>query len=795
MNLRQMIHAKQAAQGIESSFDHWIKLLKNMAEKDKIVSWSDQGKELIGLVYNTHHSDIISVIRVNQDGLVQNIFPLDPSAIGMDISSMEHFQKARNTKKVAVSDYLLSPRGLKTLSIHVPIVRNGQFRGTLAVSMDFHAISKLYLSNIKIGETGYAWMTSSNGIELFCPVPGHEGHSVYENCKDFPSILAMADEMLKGRQGSAAYTFDRVREETVEHITKHAVYFPIKIGDTFWSLVVASSEDEVLSSLKDFKNNLILLMIVLVVGGVFFSFYGIKTWLQKEEEIRQRTAEEALRVSEEKYRLLFDHANDAIFVAQDGLVKFPNSRAESLTGLSLEKLTGLPFQELVHPDDREMVGERHLQRLKGENPPAIYSFRLLDESGQVKWVQINTTFIIWEGKPATLNFLRDISDQKQLEAQLHQAQKMEAVGTLAGGIAHDFNNLLQAITGYTQLLLINNDENAAGYKELKQIQSASERAAQLIRQLLAFSRKVEINRQPLDLNHEIKLARAMLERTIPKMVEIELGLDENLKKINADAVQIEQVILNLGLNAADAMSEGGKLIIETSNVTNKNSFHQTDFKISPGEYVVMTVADTGHGMDQETILHIFEPFYTTKEFGRGTGLGLASVYGIVKSHGGYITCQSGCGQGATFKIYLPGIDHEGDVHKTKTPDIPTHGGAETILVVDDETAVLELAEEMLEHFGYSVLTASSGEQALEVFKSKGEKINLTILDLGMPGMGGHKCLREILRINKEAKIIVASGYAVDDKIKQTLEAGAAGFISKPYQLSAIMSKVRKILDS
>ena len=371
---------------------------------------------------------------------------------------------------------------------------------------------------------------------------------------------------------------------------------------------------------------------------------------------------------------------------------------------------------------------------------------------------------------------------------------MEAIGTLAGGISHDFNNLLQAITGYTQIMLLDKDENDPDYPSLEAIQNAGNRASELVRQLLLFSRKAGSARRPVALNQEIEQTRQILERTIPKMIDIDFHPGGRLWNINADPVQIEQILLNLGTNAADSMPDGGKFLIETENVYLDDDYVQHHLGAKPGPYVLLTASDTGHGMDGETVEKIFEPFFTTKEIGKGTGLGLASVYGIINSHGGFINCYSEIGQGTTFKIYLPAIEHVDTDESTNLVDNAPRGGTETILLVDDEEPIRNFATQALKEFGYTVLTASSGEAAIETYSTNPHGIDLVITDIGMPGMGGHRCFQELIRINPAAKIIIASGYSIDGPIKKTLEAGAAGYVGKPYRLTDLLDKVRAVLD-
>lgn len=397
----------------------------------------------------------------------------------------------------------------------------------------------------------------------------------------------------------------------------------------------------------------------------------------------------------------------------------------------------------------------------------------------------------------TINYVavkRDITKEVSLQKQLLQAQKMEAIGTLAGGIAHDFNNLLQVTLGYSDLLLTEKSRADKDYTDLQKINQSARSGADLVRRLLTLSRKVEPNPVPMNLNHHVLQTEKLLRRTIPRMIDIRLELGEDLVRINADPAQIEQIIMNLSVNARDAMGEEGTLTIRTENVKLDAEYCGFSVQAEPGEYVLLSVADTGSGIDQETQQHIFEPFYTTKEIGKGTGLGLAMVYGIVKQHGGHITCSSMVGKGTTFKVYLPSISTEVEEVAESLSEKPS-SGTETALVVDDEEFVRELGRRILAKSGYTVLVASGCEDALGIYRSKQEEISVIILDLMMPGMGGKDCLKEILKINPEAKVLIASGYAADETTKECLSSGAKGFIAKPYRAGAFLQQVRKTLDA
>ena len=456
----------------------------------------------------------------------------------------------------------------------------------------------------------------------------------------------------------------------------------------------------------------------------------------------RRRAEEALRASEEKYRLLFENATDAIFVAQDEMLKFPNPQLSRLMGYSYEELTTTPFRNFIHPEDSAMVVERHRQRLEGHDVPTVYSFRAVTKSGDIVWVEVNKVLITWEGRPATLSFLRDITQQKKIEEQLLQAQKMEAIGQLAGGIAHDFNNLLTAIIGYGHLLKNDARHDSLLSSYVGHILTAADRAAILTNDLLTFSRKQIMNPQPVNLNRIIKDMENLLSRVIGEDIELSTVLTDADLTIMADSTQIDQILMNLATNAQDAMPKGGRLLIRTVRLELDSEYVETYGYGRPGSYAVLSVEDTGTGMDEKTKERIFEPFFTTKEVGKGTGLGLSMVYGIIKQHDGYINVYSEPGRGTTFRILLPLIQSK--VEEIKHGDsLKAKSGTETILLAEDDTQVRNLLKEILSKAGYHIDEASDGSEAIEVFHKNRDDINLLILDVIMPKMNGKEAYEEI----------------------------------------------------
>ena len=518
----------------------------------------------------------------------------------------------------------------------------------------------------------------------------------------------------------------------------------------------------------------------------------------------RKMTEAALMKSEARYRTILQSIEEAYFeVDLHGNFTFFNDKLCHFSGYAKEDMLGENYRRYMDTENAGLLRD-FFYRISGTgdpSPPVAFSF--FQKDGNISYLELTASLLKDDtGKPSGFRGVaRDITDRvraekhrQKLEAQLRHAQKMEAIGTLAGGIAHDFNNILQAINGYAQLLLLDKPAGHPDAKKLGQIREAGERAGRLIQQLLTFSRKMEGRPRLLCLNHEVRQAEDLLRQMVPKMITIKLTLDTDLRKVAADPLHIEQILLNLGSNAADAMPDGGCLSIETRNVELDRQFCKEHVYVVPGSYVLLTVSDTGVGMNATTAAHIFDPFFTTKAAGKGTGMGLASVYGIVKNLEGYILCHSEPDKGSAFDIYLP-VAAETESHDDEAmAEMAPRGGTETILVVDDEAAIRETAGEMLTHYGYTVLLAENGEAALEIFRYRKSDIRLVIMDISMPGMGGYQCLREMRAEHPTAKIIIASGYATTEHAREATELGASGFIGKPYRIDDMIATVREVLD-
>src|SRR5947208_2078935 len=553
----------------------------------------------------------------------------------------------------------------------------------------------------------------------------------------------------------------------------------------------------------------------------------------------QARAEEARRQGEERFRALIEHGADAVaLVAPDGTLLFASHSIERLLGFAPAELVGHPGFERVHPDDvprvhaalREIIASpgtpaglelrwRHeawvgqpFERLvhpedlplalellgrvvRGELRPAS-QFRVRTAKGDYRVGEFSASPQLHEGRlVGILGIGRDVTERVQLEQQLRQAQKMEAVGRLAGGIAHDFNNILTAITGYADLLLEDLGATDPRRLDADEIHKAADRAAGLTRQLLAFSRQQVLQPTVLEVNKLVSDLEKMLRRLLGEDVELSTRLAPTTGRVKADPGQLEQVVMNLAVNARDAMPNGGKLTLETANVDLDEAYATDHYPARAGPFVLLAVSDTGIGMNEETQAHMFEPFFTTKGKGKGTGLGLATVYGIIKQRGGFIWLYSEGGQVSTFKLYLPRVQELAErASQPAQPPARAARGTETVLVVEDEAPVRSVARQVLERHGYTVLEAPSAEAALDIATRYSGAIHLLLTDVVMPGLNGRQLATRLADLRPDARVIFMSGYT-DDAVTRhgVLEPGSA-YVQKPFTPDAIARRVREVLD-
>jgi PAS domain S-box-containing protein len=520
--------------------------------------------------------------------------------------------------------------------------------------------------------------------------------------------------------------------------------------------------------------------------------------LQKENEER-KLAEKSLRESEAQYKRLVEGSPDIVWAFSDKRgTLYASSRVEAILGYSPEYLCENPWMwnKSIHPDDQGFIAQAISDFAAGKDLDIVYQIK--NASGNWRWFNDRSIGrITINGETIIEGISTDITERRLLEEQLRQSQKMEAIGTLAGGVAHDFNNILTTIIGNAELVLDELDEKSTLYGMIEQTIKAGERAAVLTRQLLTFSRKQIVQPRIIDLNDILKDMEKMISRLIGEDIDLLFLQMPGLWRVAADPGQIEQIIMNLSINARDAMPTGGRLTIETSNIELDSSYfcnHGVNEE-QTGPYVMLAVSDTGIGMVKEIQDHIFEPFFTTKEIGKGTGLGLSTVYGIVKQNKGFIWVYSEPGQGSVFKIYLPRV--EGDVESEKKEKSPATGpaGSETILLVEDDESLQKLVQIVLEQNGYKILKAINGEDALRVAEAYEGPIDMIITDVVMPRIGGRELIKRLQPLYPDVKVIYMSGHTDRTIAHHGLLETGLNFIQKPFSIRELAQKVREILNS
>jgi PAS domain S-box-containing protein len=522
---------------------------------------------------------------------------------------------------------------------------------------------------------------------------------------------------------------------------------------------------------------------------------------RKNEELG--TLNEALQKSEERYKSLVENADEAIIVIQDGSIKYVNSRSIASFGYSEQEFLSIPIFNLVHPEDREAVTRRYLQKISGDKTPTRNTYRAFHKNGHTKWIEISSVLVDWEGRPATLNLITDISERRRteeekrnLEERLQRAQKMEALGQLAGGVAHDLNNVMGIMTGYSELLLMDIPEGQRARSHAEKILQSTEKGAAIIQDLLTLARRGVTVSEVIDLNHIVSgfLKTPMFEmiKDYHSRVNFRAELQEELLSIKGSPVHLEKSLMNLVTNAAESITGLGEVTIRTQSRYLDKAVLGYD-EVREGDYTILSISDTGMGIPAEHREKIFEPFYTKKAMGRsGTGLGLAIVWGTVKDHSGYIDVQSEGGAGTTFTLYFPATREELTTPKKKTPIEQYVGNGESILVVDDIAEQRDVASGLLTRLGYRVHAVSSGEEALDYLRRN--KADILVLDMIMtPGIDGLETYQRVLEINPRQKAILVSGFSETDRVTGAQALGAGAYVKKPYMMENIGLAIRNEL--
>jgi len=747
----------------------------------------------------------VAVLMVLSGTLVINdiVYDLNSRLIALELGNVysmveEHYEVLKKHKLLGVEDYVKSAQ--QEVADSLKQYRRGKTDCVYIVAKDGTVVSHTHIDSsekIELPKLSEMLANKQGNIEYF--FQGEERFCMYNTFPGWDWLIAVSITKKEIFSKRAQY----FRQVSVIGLV---VAILILIGGVFFSRSIANRINSTLNCVKAVETGDLTFRIPeptssdeigILQKGVNQMVSTIQTRNQK-----QHKAEEALRESEEKYRVITNSALDAIIeIDPDGKVTHWNPATEKMFGYTKDEIMGKDVHDYLMPkkfrEQYEIGFEKFRKTGTGPAVGQVFELTAIHKDGHEFPIEIAVSPIEKQGQNWASTIIRNITKRKQaeeekarLEAQLQQSQKMEAIGTLAGGIAHDFNNLLMGIQGRASLMLMDTSTTHPHCEHLQEIEDYVKSAADLTKQLLGFARGGKYEVRSTDLNELIKNQNRMFGRT-KKEITIRGKYEKNLWVAEVDQGQIEQVLLNLYVNAWQSMPGGGDLYIQTENITLDENYTMP-FEVKPGKYVKISVTDTGVGMDEATRQRIFDPFFTTKEIGRGTGLGLATVYGIIKNHEGFINVYSEKGEGTTFNIYLPASEKEVIEKKELAKDVLK--GTETVLLVDDENVITDVGQILLEKLGYKTLIARSGKETVKIYKKNKDKIDVVILDMIMPDMGGGETYNRLKEINPDIKVLLSSGYSLNDQATEILEQGCNGFIHKPYRSRELSQKIREILD-
>jgi len=738
-----------------------------------------------------HSTFVRAVTRVDGSGVIVHTIPIVESALGADISSQEHMVEVLRTHEPVFSDAFFTVQGYWAVAYHMPVFsEDSLFMGTLAAVIPFRAMIQNSFCLVQSDERQSAWMISQDGRILYSDLIDEIGLSVLEVYADHPGFLEVVEASAGSREGSVESEFPIGLAAGLPAVSMLSTYYPVRFTERYWTIILSTPIEDILAGISGFRNSLLLGVAVFVLAILLYLFLKIRALITRSEQrkwnlvVRDR---DLLAASVEQAREV------VLITDSDGRVTYVNPAVERISGIPVDDFIG---ESIEHNFDEETSkGFGKIETSVGATGGWSGIIDAACRNG-TRFKMDLTISPVRDREGIVVNYVivgRDVTIQLEMEKHLRERQKMEAIGLLAGGIAHDFNNLVTAILGYADLLTSNYPAESGAGKAGEVIKSAAYRASELTDQLLGFARRGKQQIEKVSLSRSVQNVSKLLSRILDARISVQLDLDEDVT-VMGDPVQIEQMILNLAVNSKDAMPDGGTLSysLEKRSISRIDPAKRSDFQ--EGNYAVLSVSDSGTGIPEDIQARIFEPFFTTKPEGYGSGMGLATVYGIVENHGGWIDLESSAASGTTFTIFIPlASDEDAVAHTAADHEDTVSGGSGCVLVVDDELVVLSTAEEMLRNLGYCVFTASNGEKALTIYRKYGTSIDLVLMDLAMPGMDGRECFTRLREINPDVRVILSSGYGREGRAQQLLDAGVLAFLRKPYGLAELAEILKEYL--
>ena len=762
LNSRQLILAENAKNEIEFFFQNINRFMLKLSGSKHVIDLDEIGINEINVALNIRPEGIKAISRIDESGMIIYTTPGNTELKQRDVSGQKHVKKILTTHQPVVSDVFTAVQGYRVVAVHVPVFKENRFHGTLAVLIDFLSISRQFLQGIRIGETGYAWMTNREGVELYCPVPGHTGNLVFESYKAFPDIISMAKKMTAGEQGITTYRFDRIREESIQPVKKHAVYLPIRIMDSFWTIVVASSEDELLGTLVGYRNKLILIMGLFLICSCLFSYLSMKAWGIVREEKERRKAEKALRKSQELFKLITGHTSSLFSIHDSNGIYFFASPSHRQLGYSPDELIGKSGLELVFEEDIPVLLNYLEKAQNGELSNATLNYRLKGKDGRIHYFHgsFGAAFTADGSLDRIVSVAENITALKHAQIEKVEAltlaaeiKKQALVGQIAGKMAHDFNNVLGAIMGNTELALLDCKDHQMR-ERLELIYQQTIRGKNLTKNLVAFAKDQEPKQEYFKIDEKIELVISLLKKDL-EGIDVVREYGESVPELLADPGMIEHALVNVVQNSihATGLEETPRIIIRTS---------------CRDDRVHIEVEDNGCGIPSEFLEKIFDPSFTLKggkdlsgaykpEI-KGTGYGMSNVKKYIEQHKGHVSVHSVQSQGTVVSLNLPVIKKELTDKEISIVERQAPCSEKYILLVEDEPAISDVQYGILTHSpcNHRVDIAGNGQIAIDLFERN--EYDFISLDYILPGkINGMDVYRHIRKTDQTIPILFISG--------------------------------------